>query len=87
MTHINSNPVGARNAIDVLAGFQGGKRVLVTPGMVELGDIEEEGNFMLGEHIGTSGNRAGYSGRAKKADENPFRTDCGRRGIPKKKKP
>jgi len=51
----NSNPVGARNAIDVLAGFQGGKRVLVTPGMVELGDIEEEENFMLGEHIGTSG--------------------------------
>lgn len=51
----NSNPVGARNAIDVLAAFQGGKRVLVTPGMVELGDVEAEENFRFGEHIGASG--------------------------------
>ena len=33
----NSNPVGARAALDVLALFDG-RKILVTPGMVELGD-------------------------------------------------
>lgn len=51
----NSNPVGARNAVDVLAAFEGGKRVLVTPGMVELGESEAEENYRFGQHIGASG--------------------------------
>ena len=51
----NSNPVGARNAIDVLASFEGGRRIVVTPGMVELGDSEVEENRSFGEHIGRSG--------------------------------
>ncbi|MCH8495910.1 MAG: UDP-N-acetylmuramoyl-tripeptide--D-alanyl-D-alanine ligase [Balneolales bacterium] len=51
----NSNPVGARNAIDVLAAFEGGRRIVVTPGMVELGDIEVQENTAFGEHIGRSG--------------------------------
>jgi len=34
----NSNPVGARNAVEILSEMDGGKRVIVTPGMVELGD-------------------------------------------------
>jgi UDP-N-acetylmuramoyl-tripeptide--D-alanyl-D-alanine ligase len=51
----NSNPVGARNAIDVLASFEGGRRIVVTPGMVELGDSEIEENRSFGEHIGRSG--------------------------------
>ena len=34
----NSNPVGSRAALDVLALFDDGLRILVTPGMVELGD-------------------------------------------------
>ena len=46
----NSNPVGAKVALEVLTEIQGGKKVLVTPGMVELGEREYEENKRLGEH-------------------------------------
>ena len=45
----NSNPAGFRSALDVLAGFQA-ERILVTPGMVELGDKQDELNRQLGEY-------------------------------------
>ena len=48
----NSNHVGARAALDVLGQFEKGKKIIVTPGMVELGDIEEEENYKLGKEIG-----------------------------------
>jgi UDP-N-acetylmuramoyl-tripeptide--D-alanyl-D-alanine ligase len=48
----NSNPVGAANAVDILSQFQGGRRVIITPGMVELGDLEEKANFDFGVAIG-----------------------------------
>lgn len=48
----NSNPVGAANAVDILAQFKTGKRIIITPGMVELGDKEFEENRILGEIIG-----------------------------------
>lgn len=51
----NSNPVGAANAVEVLAAFEGGRRCIVTPGMVELGPAEEAENFAFGEAIGRSG--------------------------------
>jgi UDP-N-acetylmuramoyl-tripeptide--D-alanyl-D-alanine ligase len=51
----NSNPVGAANAVEVLRSFTGGRRVIVTPGMVELGDVEEAENRRFGEAIGRSG--------------------------------
>jgi UDP-N-acetylmuramoyl-tripeptide--D-alanyl-D-alanine ligase len=47
----NSNPVGARNAVEVLGSFVGGRRVIVTPGMVELGEREYEENRIFGAHI------------------------------------
>ena len=47
----NSNPVGARAALDVLGQFEKGKKIIVTPGMVELGDMEEEENYKLGKEI------------------------------------
>lgn len=47
----NSNPVGARAALDVLKAFEKGKKIIVTPGMVELGDMEEEENYKLGKEI------------------------------------
>ena len=47
----NSNPVGARNAVEVLGAFDTGRRVIVTPGMVELGERQEDENRTLGEHI------------------------------------
>ena len=43
----NANPEGAKNAVEVLKLFGGGKCV-VTPGLVELGEIEEETNEELG---------------------------------------
>ncbi len=51
----NSNPVGAANAIEVLSAFESGRRVVVTPGMVELGDEEEILNREFGNVIGESG--------------------------------
>ena len=46
----NSNPVGASNALDVL-GMMDGTKVVVTPGMVELGDKEKEKNYEFGKKI------------------------------------
>lgn len=48
----NSNPAGAKMAVDVLAQFTEGKRIIVTPGMVELGEQEFDLNKALGRYIG-----------------------------------
>lgn len=46
----NSNPAGARSALATLERVSaGGRRVLVTPGMVELGDRQYEENAALAE--------------------------------------
>lgn len=45
----NANPRGAQMALEVLAQFSGGSRILITPGMVELGPIEAEENRRFGE--------------------------------------
>jgi UDP-N-acetylmuramoyl-tripeptide--D-alanyl-D-alanine ligase len=45
----NSNPIGAAAALRVLAAHEAGRRILVTPGMVELGPQEAEENRRLGE--------------------------------------
>lgn len=44
----NSNPVGVREALACLREMEGGKKVVVTPGMIELGSIEYEENKKLG---------------------------------------
>ncbi len=46
----NSNPVGAKMAIDVL-GMMDGKKIIVTPGMIELGDKQYEYNMEFGREI------------------------------------
>ncbi len=45
----NANPAGFRSALDVLSGFAV-QRVLVTPGMVELGERQEALNRELGAY-------------------------------------
>lgn len=45
----NSNPAGFRSALDVLGSFDG-QRVLVTPGMVELGERQDALNRELGQY-------------------------------------
>lgn len=49
----NSNPVGAKNALDVLKMMDGVK-VVVTPGMIELGENEKKLNKEFGKQIGNS---------------------------------
>lgn len=46
----NSNVVGAKAAVEVLKSF-GGKRIAVTPGLVELGVLEESENGQLGKEL------------------------------------
>lgn len=46
----NSNPVSSKLAIDTLAEFEGTK-VIVTPGLIELGLDEEKYNFEFGEYM------------------------------------
>lgn len=46
----NSNPVGASSALDLLSKMNGTK-VIVTPGMIELGNMETEENYKFGEQI------------------------------------
>jgi UDP-N-acetylmuramoyl-tripeptide--D-alanyl-D-alanine ligase len=47
----NSNPVGSRNALEILGQFNTGRRIVITPGMIELGEHQYEENKRLGEHI------------------------------------
>lgn len=42
------NPVGAANALRVLGLHDQGRRILITPGMVELGPLQDEENRRLG---------------------------------------
>lgn len=50
----NSNPVGSAMALDVLAGMKQGKRIIITPGMIELGDDQYRLNRDFGEKIAKS---------------------------------
>jgi UDP-N-acetylmuramoyl-tripeptide--D-alanyl-D-alanine ligase len=45
----NSNPIGAAAALEVLRRHEADRRILVTPGIVELGDQEAAENRALGE--------------------------------------
>lgn len=45
----SANPVGAVSALKALALHQTGRRLLITPGMVELGELMESENRKLGE--------------------------------------
>jgi hypothetical protein len=51
----NSNPTGARNAVETLAQFQTGRKIIVTPGMIELGEREVKENASFGEFMGKVG--------------------------------
>jgi UDP-N-acetylmuramoyl-tripeptide--D-alanyl-D-alanine ligase len=48
----NSNPDGAAAALQVLHEHPASRRLLVTPGMVELGELEGQLNRSFGEHAG-----------------------------------
>lgn len=48
----NSNPAGASAALDVLDKMPARRKVVITPGMVELGPLADEANAELGSHCG-----------------------------------
>lgn len=50
----NSNPDGSRMALDVLVRMTSGRRIIVTPGMIELGAKQAELNRTFGTHIANS---------------------------------
>ena len=50
----NSNPHGSAMALEVLATFTGGKRIVITPGMIELGAGQREHNRALGRGMAAS---------------------------------
>ena len=49
----NSNPVGSKTAVEVL-GLMDGYKVIVTPGMIELGKEQYDLNFKFGEYINSN---------------------------------
>ncbi len=60
----NSNPAGAKAALTVLAAFPG-RKVIVTPGMVELGEREQELNRAFGAQIAKTADVAILIGRTR----------------------
>lgn len=59
----NSNPTGSGMALDVLSGMTGGNRIVVTPGMIELGERQEKLNYEFGRKIAACADIAIIVGR------------------------
>ncbi len=49
----NSNPIGFAAALDVLGQVSGNRKILVTPGMIELGDRQEQENKLAATKAAT----------------------------------
>ncbi len=64
----NSNPAGAQRALDLLAvsGAPTGRKVLITPGMVELGDRQASENERFAENAGSVASIIGIVGNTNK---------------------
>ncbi len=50
----NSNPIGFSSALEVLSKVPGGRKILITPGMVELGEIQSEENEKVAQAAATA---------------------------------
>ena len=46
----NSNPEGAKEALNVLKSFREYQKILITPGMIELGEKQDELNREFGKY-------------------------------------
>ncbi|MCG6186381.1 UDP-N-acetylmuramoyl-tripeptide--D-alanyl-D-alanine ligase [Maribellus maritimus] len=47
----NSNPVGAKMALNVLKNIEGTRKIIITPGMIELADKQDFYNRIFGKQI------------------------------------
>ena len=74
----NSNPAGARAALETLSMFEG-LRILVTPGMVELGERQTELNTQFGRQAAACCDRAVLVG---KRQAGPIRAGLLEAGFP-----
>lgn len=63
----NSNLSGAKNASDVIAKFEGYTKVMITPGMVELGNKQYDINKEFAEYAGKAVDYAIVVGKTNKA--------------------
>jgi UDP-N-acetylmuramoyl-tripeptide--D-alanyl-D-alanine ligase len=65
----NSNPAGAQRALDLLAtaGAPNGRKVVITPGMIELGDRQAEENRAFAAAAGKVASVIGVVGRTNAA--------------------
>ena len=77
----NSNPVGSRAAVETLALFDG-IRILITPGMVELGEKEQEYNYKFGTYAAECCDYILLVGKKHTA---PIREGALDKGFPEKK--
>lgn len=50
----NSNPAGARMALEVLQQLEGTRKIIITPGMIELGEQQHDLNRAFGTQIATA---------------------------------
>ncbi len=82
----NSNPVGAKGALEVLGQMAGGgttgRRVVVTPGMVELGERQELENRAFGREMARHADLAVLVGPRQTA---PIRAGLADAGFPDEK--
>lgn len=78
----NSNPVGSKAAVETLHMLDG-LRILVTPGMVELGDKEEEYNYKFGTYAAANCDYIVLVGRRSHTD--PIRKGALDSGFPEKR--
>lgn len=77
----NSNPVGSKAAVETLAMFDG-IRILITPGMVELGEKEAEYNYKFGTYAADCCDYILLVGRTHTA---PIREGILSKGFPEEK--
>lgn len=77
----NSNPAGSKAAVETLAMFDGIK-ILITPGMVELGDKEAEYNYKFGTYAADC---CDYILLVGKKRTEPIAEGAYSRGFPKEK--
>ena len=53
----NSSVESSKSALDVLSLFESNNKVIVTPGIVEMGEKEKEVNITFGEQIASVANK------------------------------
>ncbi|MBN2221717.1 MAG: UDP-N-acetylmuramoyl-tripeptide--D-alanyl-D-alanine ligase [Vallitaleaceae bacterium] len=61
----NANPTGAKSALDVLAQFTSGQKIIMTPGMIELGNLDHEMHYEFGKQIAQVCDRVVLIGKLK----------------------